>query len=165
MNEIPARQEETELLLLLGTMVRDAAHLEVIVESLASHLVAENPQAPTVRGLPLSLIVRKCREAAGTVPRVDTAQRSGLDGLLDRVEKVAGHRNAYVHGAWVQDDDGEYIGVRGKRGQAELITNAVSSEQLLEMIEEIRAILNGLMEWLSRDLDILYGPVTKEVLE
>lgn len=166
MSENSADPEEVELLLYLGTMVRDAAHMEVTVEALTGHLVASHDrQAPAVNGLPLSALLRKCREASGQVARVDAAQRDSLEKLLDRVEAVAQLRNAYVHGGWARDLDGSLTAVRGKRGQTDLISHAVSGDQLREMIGEIRAIYNGLMEWLSRDLDIIYGPNASQSAE
>lgn len=141
-------------------MVRDAAHMEVTVEALTGHLTASHdPQAPGVQGEFLTPLIRKCREAVGQLARVDDVQRQSLDSLLDRITAVAQLRNAYVHGGWARDLDGSLIAMRGKRGQTELISQAVSGEQLREMINTIRAINNELLEWLARDLGITDGPV------
>ncbi|WP_328757462.1 hypothetical protein [Streptomyces sp. NBC_00271] len=160
MSEIPVNPEEVELLLYLGTMVRDAAHMEITVEALTGHLVASHdPQASGVRGQPLSSLVRTCRETARQVPRVDDSQLASLDKLLDRVTALSKLRNAYVHGGWAKDLDGSLIALRGKRGQSALVSHAVSGDQLVEMIDEIRSIYDGLMAWISHDLDIVYGPL------
>ncbi|GAB2769222.1 hypothetical protein GCM10027072_80090 [Streptomyces bullii] len=144
-------------------MVRDAAQMEVTVEAITSHLLAShNLQASGVRGQPLSALVRKCRDVARQVPRVDAEQLDSLDKLLDRVVAVAELRNTYVHGGWAQDFDGSYLAVRGKRGQSELVSHSVSGEQLLEMIKEIRSISDGLLEWVSRDLNLMYGRADDE---
>lgn len=159
MTETPANPDEGRLLLLLGTMVRDAAHLEIAVESITGHLMAScNPQAASVRGKPLSALLSRCREAARQVARVDATQLDSLDKLLDRVAAVADLRNAYVHGGWVEDDDGSYLAVRGKRGQDEMISHSVSGDQLIGMINEIRSVYSGLFEWLGRDFDVAHGP-------
>jgi hypothetical protein len=158
MSDISENEEEIGLLLYLGTMIRDAAHMEVTVESLTGHLIASHDrQAPSVRGEPLSALIRKCRSAARQVARVDSDQRESLDSLLDRISAVAELRNAYVHGGWARDFDGSYVGVRGKRGQEDLISHAVSGDQLLDMINEIRSINSALLDWLSHDLDIIYA--------
>ncbi|MEU6649485.1 hypothetical protein ABZ904_08560 [Streptomyces sp. NPDC046900] len=158
MSDIPATAQETELLLHLGTMVRDAAGLEVTIEALTGHVIAShNPQSAGVNGEPLSAMLRKCREAARQVPRIDAVQLEDLDKLLNRVAKAAEIRNAYVHGAWARDADGSYLAVRGRRGQTELVTHAVSLDQLVELIREIGWITDGLLEWLIHDLDVAYG--------
>ncbi|MER6432101.1 hypothetical protein ABT272_30915 [Streptomyces sp900105245] len=150
--------EEAALLLRLGMMVRDAAALEVLVESVTDHLLAIHDRtASFARGQPLSVIVRKCREVAPLAQGVNDAQVASLGLLLDRVTAVAKLRNAYVHGAWARDDDGSYLAVRGKRGHSDLVSHAVSEAELLSMINEIRSINNGLLEWLDRDWSARYG--------
>ncbi|MFJ4924068.1 hypothetical protein [Streptomyces sp. NPDC088736] len=160
MSEIAVDPAEVELLLYLGTMVRDAAHMEVTVEALTVHLLASyEPKDPGVQGKPLSFLVRTSREAARQVSRIDAAQLAALDGLLDRVSAVSELRNAYVHGGWAKDLDGSLVALRGKRGQSGLVSHAVSGDQLVEMIDEIRSIYDGLMAWIGRDLEIVYGPL------
>ncbi|MFF4724071.1 hypothetical protein ACFY3M_01775 [Streptomyces mirabilis] len=134
--------------------------MEITVEALTGHLLASHdPQASGVQGQLLSSLVRTCRETARQVPRVDDAQRDSLDKLLDRVTAVSQLRNACVHGGWARDLDGSLIAVRGKRGQSDLVSHAVSADQLVEMIGEIRDIYDGLMGWLDRDLDVIHGPL------
>ncbi|WP_328933242.1 MULTISPECIES: hypothetical protein [unclassified Streptomyces] len=166
MSDIAQNPEEAEVLLLLGTMVRDAAHMEVTVEALTGHLIASNdPHAPGVQGEFLKPLIRKCREAAGQLARLDDAQRQSLESVLDRITAVAELRNAYVHGGWARDLDGSLIAMRGKRGQTELISHSVSAEQLREMIGTIGAINNELLEWLARDLGVAYDPIPEEAAE
>ncbi|MEU8952079.1 hypothetical protein [Streptomyces sp. NPDC048489] len=158
MSEISVDPAEVELLLYLGTMVRDAAHMEGTVEALTGHLLASSePKRPGVQGKPLSDLVRTCRAAARRVVRVDAAQVSALDELLDPVDAVSKLRNAYVHGGWARGLDGSLIAIRGKQGQSNLVSHAVSGEQLVEMINEVRGICDGLMTWIGRDLDLVYG--------
>ncbi|WP_329529656.1 hypothetical protein [Streptomyces sp. NBC_01462] len=164
MSDTPVDPAEAELLLYLGTMVRDAAHMEITVEALTAHLLAgHDPKATPVQGQSLSILVRTCRETALKMPRVDAVQRESLNKLLDRVTDVSLLRNAYVHGGWARDhDDGSFIAVRGKRGQRDLVAHAVSADQLVDMIGEIPSVRDGFLWWLNRDLDALYGPLQNQ---
>ena len=145
---------EIALLFQLGLMIREAARLEVVVESTSRHLEAElKPGSTGLAGAPLSRLLREARKIADKHSRIDDRQKSALLDLLDRVAKVAEARNAYVHGAWAADDDGTFLAVRGQRGQSEFAAHPVSLDQLKFMVVEIRDIVAGLQNWVVADLD------------
>jgi hypothetical protein len=150
----PADDQELSLLFHLGLMIREAATLEVLVESTARHLDArENPRSVRLSGAAMAKLLKEIPKIAEAHPRVDSGQWDALAGILARVSEVNKVRNAYVHGAWTEEPNGTWSAFRGKRGERDFIGNVISKDQMVEMIDEIRSITSALADWLVVDLN------------
>lgn len=142
-------------------MVRCAADLELRLQLVANQL-SESPYSHIwMNGLSASAATKTIKDLAKANASIDETSRGKLEGLLKQCDSLFQRRHAYVHGAWSVDVSGPNPApqvMRFTRGQQTPRFDDVSTEDLVDLTQQLITVTDEVMQWFVQRLNA--GPKT-----
>jgi len=152
--DIPTDLEPIEAA--LGRMVYRAGNLEAVVRYAGRKLATTEEQRSELDGVSAGTLVDKTRKFAkesAASGQISSSSYSGLAKLLDEVNPHLKSRNAYIHGMWVAQANGQpFVMLSQKNGTVQ--TRPLASEELAKLSDALLTLSNGIFDWTEQTLPV-----------
>ncbi|MEV6080979.1 hypothetical protein AB0L80_38660 [Streptomyces sp. NPDC052069] len=146
----------------LGRMVYTAATVEMLVELTGTLLADGDAQVTELKGKPINALKKKTLGYAHAAGYLNVSMLKALEALLGDVSASMDNRNAYVHGAWAEQDGG-LIAMNSKPGQFRI--KPLTAEHLDQLTAELVQVRDRVAVWWNRAFAMKHPDAVVEGLE
>lgn len=148
MTETPPKEPRwVEFDRLLGSMVREAAMLEIFLGVAAQHLCESRYGAVLVTGESSSRILRVCTTLIDIHTDIAEQKRTELKELLTQSRDLFEKRNEYVHGLALPGTHGGVVSIRTSRLKTEPKIGPVDIAALEKLSTDMRRLSDAVAAW------------------
>ncbi|MEU8723545.1 hypothetical protein [Streptomyces antimycoticus] len=151
MNQGADKEEQMQLLFMLGLTVREAANVELQLRLIAAQLTESPHGVLLMAGETVTRLVDLCRNLAADSASVSSEQEEELRTLTTECKVAFQRRDQYVHGAWAQDGvSGAMLTMRSRRNKTEPQFAPMNVEDLTDLSHKLNGLANNLTGWLLK---------------
>ncbi|WP_406266265.1 hypothetical protein OHT93_09245 [Streptomyces sp. NBC_00191] len=143
----------SEFDLALGTMVREAALVDLVLVMVAKELCGRPYGARLISGESTSRVLTVCRSLADVHHSIDEQMRVEFKALLTEAKRAFEARHRYVHGTALPNGAGKIYAYRTRRLTIAVECTQVDVDELSKLTEEFRALGLALSDWGARLLN------------